>query len=118
VKTHVPERVRPITETTNRDYLTETTRNKIIEQKLEFGEFENVFLTSNEYKKLIDSFGEAGTRMWIEKISAWMKSSGKRKKDHYATILVWSKREPIKQGAVMGDPDKYIKGRWGHVVRR
>jgi len=54
-----------------------------------YGEFKNVKLTEEEYKKL----EEKNLLPYIEKLSAYMKSKGKRYKSHYATILTWSRKD-------------------------
>ena len=54
-----------------------------------YGEFKNVKLTEEEYKKL----EEKKLLPYIEKLSAYMKSKGKRYKSHYATILNWSRKD-------------------------
>ena len=60
--------------------------------KRKYGEFENILLTDGEYQKLKDQLGTE-TEARIEKISAYVASSGKLYKDHYATILNWWRRE-------------------------
>ena len=54
-----------------------------------YGEFKNVKLSKNEYKKL----KENNLLPYIEKLSAYMKSKGKQYKSHYATILNWSRKD-------------------------
>jgi len=105
---------------------TETTPKKTAE-KLILGEFKNVFLTSNELDKLTDRFGIAGTTERIERLSAGIESKGYKYKSHYATILNWDRRDkgskPEGRNAGVNninsdDPNKYIKGKYGHMVRR
>ena len=67
--------------------------------KKSYGEFNNVTLTDEEYKKLIDRFPDSYLK-WIEKLSFWKESKGKRTKSDYATILNWNNREEDKK------PDK------------
>lgn len=57
------------------------------------GEFENVRLTDEEYKKLVDSIGERNTNLFIEELSSYMASKGKAYKNHYATLLSWARRK-------------------------
>jgi len=59
--------------------------------KESFGEFKNVRLTPEELEKLKTRFPDYLSR--IESLSVWMKSNGKTKKDHYATILNWARRD-------------------------
>jgi phage replication O-like protein O len=68
-------------------------KNIYIPMKQKFGEFLNVMLTGEEYRKLVDKFGERGADDWIGSLSEWLKSTGKRRTDHYATILTWARRE-------------------------
>lgn len=57
-----------------------------------FGEFQNVKLTDDEQEKLIAKFGHDSGLQRIEALSAYMQSTGKKYKDHYATILNWNNR--------------------------
>jgi len=61
-------------------------------QRRRYGEFQNVLLTDEEFTKLTEKLGYR-TGAEIEKLSAYMKSKGKRYKDHYATILSWTRRD-------------------------
>ena len=56
-----------------------------------YGEFKNVVLSEDELAKLkanIPNYEE-----YIEKLSAYMASEGKRYKSHYATILAWARKD-------------------------
>lgn len=66
--------------------------------KREYGEFKNVLLTDDEYKKLegINALSQ------IENLSRYIASTGKKYKSHYATILNWDRRDKQKQ-----EEDKY-----------
>lgn len=66
--------------------------------KREYGEFKNVLLTDDEYKKIegINALSQ------IENLSRYIASTGKRYKSHYATILNWDRRDKQKQ-----EEDKY-----------
>lgn len=57
-----------------------------------YGEFENVFLTDEEIKKLQTRLPNSYKDL-IERLSAYIAQSGKRYKSHYATILNWSRRD-------------------------
>ena len=65
--------------------------NNIINNKVYniYGEFKNVKLTDEEYKKLEDK----NLLPYIEKLSSYIASKGKKYKSHYATILTWSRKE-------------------------
>lgn len=66
-------------------------------KKEKFGEFQNVLLTTEEYQKLVNRFGEDATKAQIEACSQWMKSKGTQRKDHYATLLGFFARDKEKQ---------------------
>ncbi|MFA5715843.1 MAG: hypothetical protein WC998_08885, partial [Candidatus Paceibacterota bacterium] len=55
-------------------------------------EFSNVKLTETERSKLYERFGVSATDEAIEQFGGWMKGNGKTKKDHYATLINWIKR--------------------------
>lgn len=57
-----------------------------------FGTFQNVYLTSEEVDKLREKFGESYAEK-IENLSAYMASTGKGYKSHYATILNWARKD-------------------------
>lgn len=56
-----------------------------------YGEFENVFLSDEELEKLKRDV--PGYEEYIEALSGYIKSTGKKYKSHYATIRNWSRRE-------------------------
>lgn len=66
-------------------------------QKLTLSEFKNVRITEEEKQKLYERFGQFATDEAIEELGGWMKSSGKTKKDHYATLINWIKRNQDKK---------------------
>ena len=75
------------------------TKNKkeIIKEK--FGEFENVLLSADELQKLKSKLG-AETESYIERLSSYIASSGKRYKSHYATILSWTQKDTKNSGGL------------------
>jgi hypothetical protein len=85
-----------------------------------YPEFTNIKLSTEEHQKLIKLFGESGAKDRIEALSLYKRSKGKKYKDDYATILAWERKDnrerDIKQKK--DDPDKYIKGKYGHLVHR
>lgn len=60
--------------------------------KQAFGEFENVLLKKEELEKLKTRFGENADK-YIERLSNYIASTGKKYKSHYATILNWAEKE-------------------------
>ncbi len=73
-----------------KDTLTKNTLQKI--PKKAYGEFTNVLLTEQEYRKLEDKFG-AGVSDRIEALSLGIESKGYKYKSHYATILSWEQKD-------------------------
>ena len=55
------------------------------------GQFENVFLTPDEYAKLCEKIDNADSL--IEKLSLYIESTGKKYKSHYATLLNWDRKD-------------------------
>ena len=62
---------------------------EINKEKETYGEFNNVKLTKEEYAKLEKS----NLLPYIEKLSSYIASKGKKYKSHYATILTWARGE-------------------------
>ena len=60
-----------------------------------YGEYSNIKLTNEQYKKLQDNIGDNADKM-ISKLSRYIKSSGKNYKDHYVTILNWYEQDKEK----------------------
>ena len=66
-------------------------------EKHAHGFFANVLLTDDELQKLaaeIPNYEE-----YIEKLSHYIESNGKKYKSHYATILMWHRKDREKQPA-------------------
>lgn len=61
--------------------------------KKTYGEFSHCTLTDDEYKKLVDKFGEAATKKIIEEMDLYVESTGKKYRSSYATLLNWKRRE-------------------------
>ena len=71
----------------------QNTKKTNTNNKREYGEFKNVLLTDDEYKKL----EEKNALSQIENLSGYLASTGKKYKSHYATILNWERRDKNKQ---------------------
>jgi len=89
--------------------------------KIQFSE--RVFLLQEEFAKLVEQFGEQGAQDRITRLSLYKQSHGKEYKSDYATILNWESRSygnngHKKNGQNGRDPDKYIRGKFGHMVQR
>ena len=53
---------------------------------------DKVLLYDEEYKKLVDQFGEKGTDMRITNLNLYLCSKGKKYASHYHTILAWERK--------------------------
>lgn len=62
------------------------------DDKKAYGELENVMLTDDQYDKLKEKFPKDYTDK-IDNLSFYISSKGKKYKNHYATILSWSRKE-------------------------
>ncbi len=59
--------------------------------KNRYGEY--VLLTTDEFNKLKEQFGEVKTQDKIENLDLYIGSKGKKYKSHYMTILSWDKKD-------------------------
>jgi hypothetical protein len=66
--------------------------------KKKYGEFQNVTLSDEEKKKLIEKFGKNLAKRKIEELSMYLASKGKKYKNHYATILSWDRKNREEKG--------------------
>ena len=77
------------------------------EEKHCFGEFNNVYLTDKEYKKLVSQFGSAKALAKINRLSRWLYSdSSHNKTNHYLTIMVWHSEDEAKKSEKMREQRK------------
>lgn len=92
--------------------------------KEKYGEFKNVSLTDEEYKKIKILFpNDYGER--IQKLDDYIQSKGTQYKDFVATLRNWARREgykfPDKEGKnekpVEIDMDKLTQEEYGKIVR-
>lgn len=79
------------THTIEVDTLEKNTREKI-ETRHKFGEYKNVLLTDSDMKKLKEEFPTDWEER-VERLSAYMASTGKTYKNHLATIRNWARRD-------------------------
>lgn len=75
--------------------------------RLSLGEYQNVFLTEKEYKRLKTNF--AGLDALIEQLSAYIQSTGRKYADHAATLRIWAKRQQSEKKIAPGIPDYSFK---------
>lgn len=64
-------------------------KNKIQVEKETYGEFQNVLLSKAEYLRLLNEEGIEEATKWIEELSCYKESKGKKYKSDYATIRNW-----------------------------
>lgn len=70
-------------------------------QKHKYGEYKNVLLTDEELEKLKTEYFDYEER--IERLSAYVESTGKKYKSHYATIRNWARndtKKPVRKEVV------------------
>jgi hypothetical protein len=58
-----------------------------------FGEFNNVLLTDEEHRKLVERLSESGTQELITRLSGYIASKGVKYRSHFATILNWKRKD-------------------------
>ncbi len=76
--------------------------------KKSYGEFNNVLLTDDQFRKLADKFGEQMLQQRIQNTSEYFQLKGKKAKeytDHYLCILRWARKDepPNSQPEILGD---------------
>ena len=91
----------------NKNNLKESHLIRANNARLSLGEYQNVFLTEMEYKRLKADF--AGLDGLIEQLSAYMQSTGRKYADHAATLRIWAKRQKTEQKSTPGIPDYTFK---------
>lgn len=57
-----------------------------------FGRFQNVFMNQKEYQSLKDNYPYDYDKL-IDRLSDYMKSTGKTYKNHFATICLWAEKD-------------------------
>ena len=91
----------------NKNNLKDNHLIKTTDVYLTFGEYQNVFLTEKEYKRLKADF--AGLDGLIEQLSAYVQSTGRKYVDHAATLRIWAKRQKTERKSTPGIPDYTFK---------
>ena len=75
----------------NRERIKEKERLSYMSPPMDFGQFHNVFLTEEQADTLRQSVPGFGD--YVERLSRYMASTGKKYVDHAATILDWAARD-------------------------
>jgi len=63
------------------------------DNKQSYGEFQLVLLTDEEHQKLVDALNEQVVGQLIAELDTYMSSTGKKYKNHYATLQGWARRK-------------------------
>ncbi|MBQ7788708.1 MAG: hypothetical protein IJ398_03540 [Clostridia bacterium] len=71
-------------------------------KKSAYGEFKNVFLTDEEYKRLKEKYPSRYKGL-IDSLSMYIEAKGDKYKSHYATILSWERKKDEEKRANMGN---------------
>lgn len=63
-----------------------------------YGEAQNVILTDMEHKRLVEKYGTRATDEYIERLSAYMDTSGKQYQGkHFSVIQQWMRKDNVPQ---------------------
>ena len=87
----------------NKNNLKDNHLIKTADAHLTFGEYQNVFLTEKEYKRIKADF--SGLDSLLEQLSAYIQSTGRKYTDHAATLRIWAKRQKTERKSTPGIPD-------------
>ena len=85
----------------NRERIKEKERLNYMSPSMAFGQFHNVFLTEKQVDTLRQSVPGFGD--YVERLSRYMASTGKKYADHAATILDWAARDQQTNGQAKRD---------------
>ena len=73
-----------------------------------YGENKNVMLSDEEYERLTERMGVSKRSEYIEKLSDYMASTGKKYQNHYATICSWFRQDGGQKPSTSFDMDEII----------
>ncbi len=73
-----------------------------------YGENKNVILSNEEYDRLTERMGVSKRSEYIEKLSDYMASTGKKYQSHYATICSWFRQDGGQKLSTSFDMDEII----------
>ncbi len=90
----ITDEINEVSATSNTQTKLKKTKENKTKEKLPYGQFSNVLLTTTEADKLIAKFGIDGMEARVQNLSEYIASKGiTRYKDHYATILNFARRD-------------------------
>lgn len=67
------------------------------DERQTYGQYQNVLLTGNDVKRLEADFPDIW-KEYVKRLSTYMRSTGKRYRDHAATIRLWIQKDKAKEG--------------------
>ena len=73
-----------------------------------YGENKNVILSDEEYERLTERMGVSKRSEYIEKLSDYMASPGKKYQSHYATICSWFRQDGGQKSNASYDINEFI----------
>lgn len=73
-----------------------------------YGENKNVILSDEEYERLTERMGVSKRSEYIEKLSDYMASTGKKYQRHYATICSWFRQDGGQKSNASYDINEFI----------
>lgn len=73
-----------------------------------YGENKNVILSDEEYERLTERMGWSKRSEYIEKLSDYMASTGKKYQNHYATICSWFRQDGGQKSNASYDINEFI----------
>ena len=88
-------------------------KEKPSEQKHKYGEFHHVLLTEDQYKKLVEDYGERAVLEGIRNVDEYCEEKGKTYKNYNLTLRKWGiKSKPLpKTKVVETDPEEDARQR-------
>ena len=94
-------------------------KKRIDKSYSQYGEFNNVLLTDEEYIKLKERFGLKVTKELIANLSAGIESKGYKYRSHYAAILNWHRRDQVKSkdNGKKPLPDNFDNSKYERMIR-
>jgi len=91
-----------ITDSKNTDIITDNNNIKPVRHK--YGEYKNVLLSDKEIEKLKAEI--PNYQRYIENLSSYMMSTGKKYKSHLATIRNWARKDGVKPPKAETDEER------------
>lgn len=82
---------------------------ELLKEKKPYGELENVMLSDDEFEKLTIRY-PYHYQDYIDKVSTYIASSGRKYKSHYATVLAWLQKDKVVVQAQFDSEGNIING--------